>query len=455
MRGPIIFRLFVACVLLAHGAAHAAASLQPLTTLRNSVAGGASQSFAVRAYDAQGRPSAGETVHFSNDACGFFPNGSFGIDVVTGADGVAETTFTARPQGIYCWIVAQAGARVVFDVLTYLPSNVRFESRMNPPDPKPGQPITLDVSPMVGIYPLYNVDVSATVVAGTTDATVAPSAANTGQDGAVSFGFEPQGQGEFDVVLRSGDATQAVTVQMSATPWQDLWWAGWGENGWGMSVVQHRDILFSVIYAYDDAGKPIWYVMPGGSWNPARTIFSGPLYRPHGAPFAAYDTTRFDVGPPIGQASLDFTDASHVVLSYTIDGVSGRKSISREPFGPVDLSGAIDVGDMWWGGMAQNGWGIAVLQQYRTLFAVWFTYDDEGKPVWYVMPSGYWSDPQTWAGHIYRTTGSPWLARAYDPSLFHTIDVGTFRLRFSGDTGTFDYTVDGRSGSIPIQRQPF
>jgi hypothetical protein len=33
--------------------------------------------------------------------------------------------------------------------------------------------------------------------------------------------------------------------------------------------------------------------------------------------------------------------------------------------------------------------------------------------------------------------------------------VGTFRLRFSGDTGTFDYTVDGRSGSIPIQRQPF
>jgi hypothetical protein len=29
------------------------------------------------------------------------------------------------------------------------------------------------------------------------------------------------------------------------------------------------------------------------------------------------------------------------------------------------------------------------------------------------------------------------------------------RLRFSGDTGTLDYTIDGRAGTIPISRQPF
>jgi hypothetical protein len=157
----------------------------------------------------------------------------------------------------------------------------------------------------------------------------------------------------------------------------------------------------------------------------------------------------------VGQASLDFTDPAHVALSYTIDGVSGRKAITRQPFGPVDLSGGIDVGDMWWGGLTQNGWGIAVLQQYRSLFAVWFTYDAAGAPVWYVMPSGHWSDAQTWEGRIYRTTGSPWLGHAYDPSQFRSVDVGSFRMHFSGDTATFDYTIDGKSASMPLQRQPF
>jgi hypothetical protein len=28
-------------------------------------------------------------------------------------------------------------------------------------------------------------------------------------------------------------------------------------------------------------------------------------------------------------------------------------------------------------------------------------------------------------------------------------------LHFAGDTGTLDYTIDGRVGTIPISRQPF
>jgi hypothetical protein len=56
-----------------------------------------------------------------------------------------------------------------------------------------------------------------------------------------------------------------VAIAASEAPWQDLWWSGSVENGWGMSVVQHRDQLFSVIYAYDAAGAPTWYVMSGGT----------------------------------------------------------------------------------------------------------------------------------------------------------------------------------------------
>jgi hypothetical protein len=449
-----------ACLLLAILAciapcfASAAAIALPVTPARVSVAGNESAVFSVRFLDAQGRPAAGEPVQFLNDACGWFPNGAAAYTTTTDANGIASARFTAFPQGITCWVVASAGAEARFDVLTYVAAYAYLDANV-PARILPGQPFSVSAAAMYGAYRLYDADIAARIVPGTGTATITPSSANSGQEGAVTFGITPSGSGDFDIELQFRDHLQRFAVKMSEAPWQDLWWAGWGENGWGMSVVQHRDILFSVIYAYDDAGKPVWFVMPGGSWNAARTVFSGPLYRPHGAPFTAYDTSQFDVGAPVGQAALDFTNPSRVVLSYTIDGVSGRKSISRQPFGPVDLSGGIDVGDMWWGGMAQNGWGIAVLQQYRTLFAVWFTYDGEGKPVWYVMPSGSWSDAQTWAGRIYRPTGSAWLGRAYDPSLFRTVDVGMFRLRFSGDTGTFDYTIDGRSGSIPIQRQPF
>ena len=78
-------------------------------------------------------------------------------------------------------------------------------------------------------------------------------------------------------------------------------------------------------------------------------------------------------------------------LDYTINGVSGQKAIERQIFGPADATPVATYGDLWWGGAAQNGWGVAISQQYRTLFAVWYTYDASGHTVWYVLPGGSWS----------------------------------------------------------------
>jgi hypothetical protein len=146
-----------------------------------------------------------------------------------------------------------------------------------------------------------------------------------------------------------------------------------------------------------------------------------------------------------------------MTLDYTIDGVSGRKHITRQLFAPQDptpLAG--DYADMWWGGSSQNGWGIAWLQQYRTLFGVWFTYDANGAPTWFVMPSGVWSDASTYEGRLYRTTGSPLLGAAYDPSAFRSSDAGPFRLRFTADgRAALDVTLDGHSSSLALSRQPF
>ena len=71
------------------------------------------------------------------------------------------------------------------------------------------------------------------------------------------------------------------------------------------------------------------------------------------------------------------------------------------------------------------------------------------------MPGGTWTSDDTYDGRSYRTTGSPWVAQAYDPARLQVFDAGTFRLRFSGDTATLDYDVEGRSGTLLLEREPF
>jgi hypothetical protein len=229
-----------------------------------------------------------------------------------------------------------------------------------------------------------------------------------------------------------------------APPWyfelQDLWWGGLGENGWGVSIVQHDEKLFAVIFAYDGNGMPTWYVMPGGQWNAARTVFTGALYSPRGAPYTAYDPARLDVGPPVGTLVLTFTDATHATLDYVINGMVGRKQITRQPFAQVLANTRPIVGDMWWGGERQSGWGIAILQQFGTLFAAWFTYNEKGEPTWFVMPAGSWTATDTFEGRIYRTSSSRWLAMAYNTTSFRVADVGAFRVRFlTADTAVFEW----------------
>ena len=281
-------------------------------------------------------------------------------------------------------------------------------------------------------------------------AAAAPAPAGT------TLGATVEGDSVAIAMAESGIVGSAVPFKdATGTDFTDLWWSGPGESGWGLSIVQHRDTLFSVIYAYGSSGLPAWYVISGGTWNAERTAYTGAVYAPQGSPFHAYDTSRLNVGAPVGSLTITFTDASHATLDYTINGVTDRKEISRQRFGSGSGFNIPIHADMWWGGTAQSGWGVAVLEQFNALFAIWFTYDDDGQATWLVMPSGSWSATDVYEGRIYRTRSSPWLGRRYNLFAFRISDVGSFRLRFTGDTATLEYVIDGRSGTLPLSRQPF
>ncbi len=263
---------------------------------------------------------------------------------------------------------------------------------------------------------------------------------------AATLGAATYGRGMFKVGVAAGGPAN----------YQDLWWAGAQENGWGMSITQHGATLFSELFVYDAQGRPLWVVMPGGSWNAGFTAFSGPVYIPTGSWFGSYDVRRFSVGSPVGAATITFTGAASATLAYTINGVSATKSIQRMSFGVPDATPVASYGDLWWGGASQDGWGVTINQQYRTLFALWYTYDSDGRATWFVIPGGSWTAANVFTGTAYRPAGPAWLGVPYDASRHSVQPVGSVTFTFSDlGTGLMTYTIDGTSGSNPIVRIPF
>lgn len=261
-----------------------------------------------------------------------------------------------------------------------------------------------------------------------------------------TLGAATYGRGMFKVTVAAGGPDN----------YQDLWWSGIQENGWGMSITQHRDVLFSELFIYDAQGNPLWVVMPGGTWNASFTRFTGPVFIPAGSYFGAYDASRHAIGAQVGTVTLDFASHAAATLTYTINGVSDTKQLQRIGFGPPDTTPVASYGDLWWGGTSQNGWGVSVNQQYRTLFSLWYTYDRDGRPTWFVMPGGTWTAANTYTATAYRASGSAWLGASYDASRHSTTPVGTVTFTFTdAQNALMSYTIDGVSGINALTRVPF
>lgn len=114
--------------------------------------------------------------------------------------------------------------------------------------------------------------------------------------------------------------------------------------------------------------------------------------------------------------------------------------------------------DMWWNPQ-QSGWALNVFQSGDTLIAVWAVYDTAGRPTWYALLSGSWlydaGNSLHYAGTVYRTSGSYW-GSAYDSAATTIAAVGTADFQpVSITRATWSYTIEGITGSKPIERIRF
>jgi len=101
---------------------------------------------------------------------------------------------------------------------------------------------------------------------------------------------------------------------------------------------------------------------------------------------------------------------------------------------------------------------LSLAHEGDIVFGTWFTYDVDRTPMWlsFTAPKTADTSTNTYAGTLYRTTGPSFASVPFDPTEVVATSVGTASVVFTdGNSGTFEYSVNGVTGSKPITRQVF
>ena len=280
----------------------------------------------------------------------------------------------------------------------------------------------------------------------------------------VGYGATAQGMfssGTFQGVVNVPGSTQCQTnlsnVAAATSPGglTGLWWNA-SESGWGIHFTQRGSNVFAAWYTYDTAGKPKWYVStcagvtPGslsGTCNGTVYDVSGPAY--FGVPFNPSLVSAVNAGT----LTLTFTNANAASMFYSVGGVTRTVALTRQPLSSDTAVPAVDYSDIWWGGTAESGWGIAMAQQSGITFVAWYVYDANGKPTWLVATCTM--NGSTGTGTIYRTTG-PAFGPSFNPNSVTATAAGTITVNFTDpNNAILNYTVDGVTGQKQVTRQIF
>jgi YVTN family beta-propeller protein len=246
------------------------------------------------------------------------------------------------------------------------------------------------------------------------------------------------------------------------TNYQGLWWNP-AESGWGISLAHQGDSIYLTWYTYDAAGRSSWLAMLASRTGPQ--TYSGDILEVHGSPYNVLPyNPAAKIVARVGTGTLTFTGATTATFDMTAKNVT--RSIALTKFsigGPVPIcvyeTVAIPVvasnyQDLWWGGPAEDGWGLSIIHEGNRIYAVWYTYDIDGSPLWLasLMTPSLSGD---FFGTVLRAAGPP-FGPAFDPAGVTLTTVGQAMLSFAnGNSATLSYTVGMTSGNKSLTRFMF
>jgi photosystem II stability/assembly factor-like uncharacterized protein len=248
----------------------------------------------------------------------------------------------------------------------------------------------------------------------------------------------------------------------------DHWWNP-AESGTGLSISQHPSgQIVAGWYVYDGEGRATWRFMSGGTWLDDRT-FVGDFHEMSGPPFlqGPFDPSRVGAAK-VGTGTFHFEDDDNATFSYRLtSGEEDQKRITRYLFAaPTFILGGgyqnyPHSADTWWN-EAESGWGLTISQQYGKIFAIWYLYDERGRPTWFVMPDMNWSEYSDgqhygarYRGQVYATTGPP-AGVPFDPARVRLNPIGSVFITFPDrSSARIEWEVLGRTGSRTLTRLPY
>ena len=286
------------------------------------------------------------------------------------------------------------------------------------------------------------------------------------------YNFQWQMTGPGSAPFGQASPPTPVNVVAAGPPnYQGLWWAAPAgrESGWGIDLAHQGDVIFATWFTYDATGKGLWLALIANK-DVTTGAYTGTLLQSTGPPFSSVPFQPLQVTTVgVGTGALTFDDAGDGTFAYTLAGVTQTKTIVRQAFGPLptctfaiqsDLTLAYNYQDMWWAAPsgAEPGWGLSLAHEGDIVFGTWFTYDVDRTPMWlsFTAPKTADTSTNTYAGTLYRTTGPSFASVPFDPTQVVATSVGTASVVFTdGNSGTFEYSVNGVTGSKPITRQVF
>ena len=129
----------------------------------------------------------------------------------------------------------------------------------------------------------------------------------------------------------------------SGYDYSDSWWNP-AESGWGLQLVQQRDIVFATLYVYGSDGVARWYsgslAFTGLTPQTRAPNYSGDLYVTTGPWFGAVAFVPSTVVyRKVGTMRIAGENMTRATLTYDVDGVAVQKTIERFTFRLDDYAG--------------------------------------------------------------------------------------------------------------------
>jgi hypothetical protein len=149
-----------------------------------------------------------------------------------------------------------------------------------------------------------------------------------------------------------------------STDFTDLWWAApaASENGWGINLIQQNDVIFATLFVYGTDNTARWFVASDLRGNGGAT-FTGTLFQTTGPYFGAGAFNPANVTVTgVGSMSISFDTINTGTLTYSVNGVTVTKRVTRQTFATNNLAGK------YLGGMTANGTGCTAGNQQVLIF---------------------------------------------------------------------------------------